>query len=76
MKYKEFIAWCNDRACDGCWGMEDSIYCLEIVKQVESKPFWKREKKWQELNAGDIIEKSMVMPINHKIVEIFGEDRQ
>lgn len=25
MKFKEFSAWCNDRACDGCWGMTEAI---------------------------------------------------
>ena len=25
MKYKEFIRWCNERACDGCWGMLEAM---------------------------------------------------
>lgn len=74
MKYKEFVAWCNDRACDGRWGLATAIYCIDIMHQVKSQPFWKRERKWQELNADGVIEKGVVIPVNRKITEIFGQE--
>lgn len=46
MTYKEFIAWCNERACDGCWDMETAIHCLNIITVMKSVPFWRRKKLW------------------------------
>jgi len=43
MKYKEFSSWCNERACDGFWGLETAIVCIDIINRIQSKPFWKRE---------------------------------
>ena len=48
MKYKEFEQWCNERACDGRWSMQTAIACIEIMKEVNKQPFWKREKYWRE----------------------------
>ena len=44
MSFKEFVRWCNERACDGCWGLSAAITCVGIMHEVEEKPFWKREK--------------------------------
>lgn len=30
MKFKEFVQWCNDRACDGCWGIKEFVICKSI----------------------------------------------
>ena len=30
MKFKEFAKWCNERACDGCWGMLEAMACIDI----------------------------------------------
>lgn len=71
MKYKEFKDWCNQRACDGCWGLGAVMFCIDVIKQIQSKPFWKRESEWQKLNAEHSIETNIVIPINHKIAEIY-----
>ena len=47
MKFKEFVIWCNERACDGCWGLNEAIICINIVQDIRSKPFWKRNKEWK-----------------------------
>lgn len=73
MKYKEFNTWCNQRACDGCWGMQIAIICLDIIRQIQRESFWKRERKWQELNAEYGIENEIVIPINQKIEELHGK---
>lgn len=49
MTFKEFVIWCNDRACDGCWGMNEAMICIAIVEGVKNKPFWKRKKEWKKL---------------------------
>lgn len=64
MKYKEFVDWCNRRACDGRWGLDSAKLCLEIVRQVEALRFWKRERTWQKINAELGIEERVIKPIN------------
>ena len=73
MKFKEFTKWCNERACDGCWSLNTSMFCIDILNQVRSVPFWKREKKWQLLNELYSIENDVVAVINNKIKEVYGE---
>lgn len=46
MKYKEFVDWCNERACDGCWDMETATLCLNVITTMKSVPFWRRKKLW------------------------------
>jgi hypothetical protein len=67
MTFKEFKAWCNERACDGCWSYFTAIFCMDIVKEVNRKPFWRREKFWQVFNFEYEIEGTIVKPINEKI---------
>lgn len=70
MKYKEFVEWCNQRACDGCWGMQTAIICSEIMKDVRKQPFWKREKYWRENCEKEVLEE-IVNPLNQKRKEMF-----
>ena len=65
MKYKEFVDWCYDRACDGCWSYNTAVYCLEVVDRINSLPFWKRKKEW--LKVKDSIERNIVSVINARI---------
>lgn len=44
MKFKEFVNWCNERACDGCWGMLTAMASIDLIQQVRKIPFWRREK--------------------------------
>ena len=73
MTYKQFNDWCNQRACDGCWGMNTAMFCIDIIKQIQSQPFWKRERKWRELNTEYSIQNNIINPINNKIIEIYGK---
>lgn len=71
MTYKEFVAWCNDRTCDGCWGMLTAAVCIDIIQKMQSTPFWKRKKKWKEYEHQVVTE--IVNPTNEKIREVYGE---
>lgn len=71
MTFKEFNNWCNQRACDGCWGMKEAIICMRIGEEVYKFPFWKREKVWKELSIAFGIE-DIVNATNQKIKEIIG----
>lgn len=64
MTYKEFKDWCNERACDGCWGLLTAMICVEIVHDMDHTPFWKRRKKWRELEKKVITE--IVEPTNSR----------
>ena len=74
MTFKEFTRWCNERACDGCWSMNTTIFCIDIVNRVREKPFWKREREWQRINREeyDVIS-NIVSAINAKIKEVYKE---
>ena len=69
MSFKEFVSWCNEMACDGCWSMGTSIMCMRIIYTVKDKPFWKRKKAWAEINADNQIYTSIVEPINKIIAK-------
>ena len=75
MKFKEFVNWCNDRACDGCWSMNTALFCIGTIDRARKKPFWKREKEWQRINREecDVI-KDVVSVINAKIKEVHGAE--
>lgn len=69
MTFKEFQAWCNERACDGCWGFTETIICIDIMKKVQKERFWNREKVWQKEYAWYVVP-HIVEPINKKIKEM------
>lgn len=73
MTFKEFNEWCNQRACDGCWGPIVAITCTSIISDYYKTSFWKRKKKWAELNKDNWIENEIVNPINRKIEETLKE---
>ena len=57
MTYKQFVAWCNERACDGQLSINTAIACAGIMDMIKSVPFRKRNKTWQKFNAEWQIEK-------------------
>lgn len=73
MSFKEFLAWCNERACDGCWGLIEAMICIDVITEVGKKPFWKREKFWRETYMTEVI-REIVNPTNQKIGELLGEE--
>ena len=59
MKYKEFVKWCNERACDGDWSATMAMASISVMNTVNDLYFWQREKRWKEINAEFQIEKIM-----------------
>ena len=61
MTYKEFNDYCNERACDGQWSMDEATAYINIMKEVDSIEIKflgitrriltrkMREEKWNEL---------------------------
>lgn len=72
MTYKEFHRWCGRRAHDGCWGLLEALTCCNILREVRAVPFWKREKKWREVEQAVVSE--IVEPTNAKIREHLGRE--
>ena len=73
MKFKEFVQWCNERACDGCWGISEIVVCTNIMRDVREQPFWKREKYWKEQYEKDVVEQ-IVNPLDKKRKEVFKSE--
>lgn len=69
MKFKEFVNWCNERACDGCWGTLTAMACIDSIGEVKKVPFWKREKFWKENYEQQVLEE-IINPIEKKLVMI------
>ena len=72
MTYKEFVSWCNDRACDGRWGFRNAKACCDIIIIVQAAPFWKRKKVWQAYEP-DVVKK-IVNPANELIAKADSND--
>lgn len=71
MTFKQFDAWCNERACDGCWGMLTAMACIDLTRKMRKVPFWKREKVWREKYEKQVLDE-IVNPIEEKIKEVYG----
>ena len=69
MTFKQFSRWCNERACDGLWGMLDALVCIGIHNEINKHPFWKREKVWREQYLDQVMTE-IINPIEQKISEI------
>ena len=71
MTFKQFLNWCNERVCDGCWGYKEAVVCIDIISEVKRIPFWKREKVWKEKYCTWVVH--IVNIIDQKIQEVYGE---
>lgn len=69
MKFKEFVNWCNERACDGFWGMLTAMASIDLIQQVRKIPFWRREKFWKENYEHQVLDE-IVNPIERKLEEM------
>lgn len=68
MTFKEFTTWCNERACDGQWGMLTAMVCIDLMAEIRKIPFWKRERVWRERYEKQVLAE-IVEPINQKIIK-------
>ena len=75
MTFKEFARWCNDRASDGHWGMQEAIFCSGVCREIYSvKPLLNREKKrehaWQNLPKRKLAEE--IVAKTNRIIQQMG----
>lgn len=70
MTFKQFKQWCNERACDGCWGYNEAVYCIELLDTMMKIPFWRRNKVWKLVETKVLY--AVVNPINQKIQEVMS----
>ena len=72
MTYKQFRQWCNERACDGCWGHDTAVCCIRILDDMQKIPFWRRKKTWKKIETRVLY--AVVNPVNQKIQEMRRTD--
>lgn len=65
MKFKEFVKWCNERAADGCWGMQTAMICANIMSEIRAIRWWKRNKFWKQNYEQDVVN-DIIIPIDEK----------
>lgn len=71
MKFKEFNDWCNERVCDGRWGLKEAITCVGVCEDVlEHRCF--REKAWRKHELRNTVEK--IVEETNKIIEKIEKD--
>ena len=66
MTYREFVSWCNERACDGCWDFDTATLCCRVIDIISQMPFWRRKKAWREIK--DSVE-NVVSAVNKRYGE-------
>lgn len=71
MKFKEFEEWCNNRACDGMWGMQEALVCISIIDSIGKQPFWRRKKEWErikkETKICELVKNTNILIEKHKL---------
>lgn len=70
MTFKQFKQWCNKRACDGCWGSHDALYCMNLIQNMMKSPWYRRNKIWKTIETQVLY--AVVSQINQKIQEAMG----
>lgn len=68
MTWKQFRGWCNERACDGCWGYKEARICIQVLEHIQSLPFWRRKKTWETVEQ--LMLEKIINPTNQKIQEM------
>ena len=68
MTWKEFQKWCNERACDGCWGYREARTCIRVMEYIRKLPFWRRKKTWKKVEQ--LMLNKIIIPTNQKIEEV------
>lgn len=77
MTYKEFVKWCNDRACDGCWGSFEARSCINFIYDIEDNckgifKTRKKEKMFHELYEETA--NTIVNATNKRIEELLNDN--
>ena len=67
MTYQEFKDWCNDRVCDGMWGVDTFFACKHIMDIMNATIFFQRKKIWKILEPE--VMAGIVEPVNKRIKE-------
>lgn len=69
MTFAEFRQWCDDRWHDGKWGPGVAILCITILEDMKKERWWKRKKRWAEINENNDVYNAVIKPVNALIQE-------
>ena len=72
MTLRKFRQWCNDRACDGYWNLDEATFCGDLLSNMSKLPFWKKRRAWNRLKYGVI--HGIINPVNQRIRKRKGVD--
>lgn len=72
MTYKEFNDWCNNRVCDGRWGLKEAITCVGICETISNKPRLFREKAWRKHELRTVAEE--IVTETNKLIDIMEKN--
>lgn len=73
MTFKEFSKWCNERACDGCWGIAEAMICMDVGTEIHRRPWFLRERAWQNHASREMVER-IVQATNALIERAIAEE--
>lgn len=71
MTFKEFMEWCNNRACDGVWNLREVMEVVDVISDVRKKLPWRQEKYWKKRYESRVMQQ-IVIPTNKRIEESYG----
>lgn len=74
MTFKEFVEWCNDRACDGTWNLREVMVVVDIIEDVRKKLPWRQEKYWKRRYESRVMQR-IVIPTNERIEESLRKEQ-
>ncbi len=66
MSYRKFVSWFKKRVFDGNWDLCEAVYCTDVIRKIDSLPFWKRKREWLKVKEKT---ETIVSNINTKIEE-------
>ena len=65
MRFREFKKWYIDRVCDGTLKLTTAIICINIIEDVQSHIFWKREQIWKKKYEKLVFDKIIIGAVNN-----------
>ncbi|MGL5718646.1 MAG: hypothetical protein ACRCX2_36920 [Paraclostridium sp.] len=72
MSYKEFVSYCNNRACDGRWGKNEAMNCIMIFESINSIKVktlcftWRKKTEQAREDAWRKIKSAMIESVRGK----------
>jgi hypothetical protein len=67
MSYKEFSNWCNDRACDGRWSLQEALVYIDMLRKIDAVCVKGLFKKRATRNAREIAWQKLISELKNQL---------